>query len=574
MSTIEDLLASLTPQARQKLLAQLDARAAPDKVTRRARNEAPLSYAQRGLWFLSQLRPDDSVYNLCYSIQWPDALDLAALAAALADLTERHEVLRTILPALDGEPRQMILPSLPVPLPEVSLASDDIAGQDEWTRRAATAPFDLARGPLLRAAAIRRGDRCTLVLAVHHVIFDARSTEILLDELVRLYDARVSGRPAGLADLPVQFADFAAWQHDRIADHALDADLAYWRKKLDGLQPLSLAPHRQPGAGARSAGGAQSFHITDQLTVGLAALGRRRDATLFMVLLAGFVALLHGLTGRDDIAVGTSVTTRDRPETEGLIGYFLNTLVLRVELTGNMTFGELVELVKSTVLEAFEHKDMPFELLVEDLAPQRTPGVLPLVPVLFEFSGPSRSPGSYNAASKRLAVRGIAGKGARADLTLGISEIPGGLGGWVEYDLAVFDSGAIDRMCDRLLELLETVAAQPESVLAKLPFLADPILTDPILTDPTQTGTAPYVEPRDDMEAAVASMFAELIGVGRVSAHDDFFKIGGNSQLAVRLHACLLSDFGVDVPIGELFDDPTVEGMAEKLVGRIMRLFG
>lgn len=572
MSTLEDLLASLTPQARQELLAQLDAQSrngaadpavtshqARDTIVRRASGEAPLSYAQRGLWFLSQLRPDISVYNLCFLIDCPDGLDLAALEAALSDLTERHEVLRTAIPAPDGEPRQVIAPSPRVRLAEVSLASDDIAGYDKWARSETTAPFDLAGGPLLRATAVRRGERYTLVLVIHHIIFDARSAEILLDELVSLYDARVSGRPPELSDLPVQFADFAAWQHDRVAAHELDADLAYWRTKLDGLEPLALPADRRRGTVSRSAGAARSFHITEQLKASIAAVGRRQEATLFMVLLAGFVAFLYRYTGRDDIAVGTSVTTRDHPETERLIGYFLNTLVLRTKVPGDVTFFELVDLVKNTVLEAFEHKDVPFELLVEDLAPERSAGGSPLVPVRFELSGSSRSPASESGTSRWPMVRGVAGEGTRADLSLGLADAPDGLDGWIEYDLALFGSGAIDRVCDQLCGLLEAVAARPESVVSQLPFMTD---------------DEEYIEPRDDIEAAIASLFAELTGVERVSARDHFFKIGGDSQLALRLQERLTSDLGVEIPIGELLDDPTVEGMAGKFLRQIMRLLG
>ncbi len=486
MNSLGDLLASLTPQARKELLAQLERDemnpladavvlhgGMGDVIGRRASDDAPLSYAQRGLWFLNQLRPEDIAYNVCYAIEWAEELDLAALRAALNDLTDRHEILRTVIPAPGGEPRQVILPSLPVPLEEVSLACDDSAGEDKWTQSAATQPFDLKRGPLLRAMAIRRGGRHTLVLAVHHIIYDATSTPILLRELVRLYDARVSAQPPGLPDLPVQFADFAAWQRDGLAGDALDAHRVYWRAKLDGLRPLALSADRQRSNASRSAGAMYPFNISDRLRASLVAVGGAHYATLFMVLLAGFVALLHRYSGRDDIAVGTSVTLRDRPELEALIGFFLNTLVLRTKLPADVTFGQLIELVQDTVLDAFEHKDMPFELLVEDLAPERSLGAMPLVPVLFEFSGTGPAASSGGGASKRVVTRSIPGHGARADLTLAFSDLPRGLRGNLEYDLALFDADSMERMCGHFLRLLEAGAERPDVPVRRLPIVTE-----------------------------------------------------------------------------------------------------
>ncbi len=420
MSTLEELLASLDDEQRKALLAQLgnddlnrSSRQAVladiDTISPRASAAAPLSSAQRGLWFLHQLRPADSAYNICYAIDWPQAPDVAALSAALDDLTSRHEILRTTFPAgVGGEPSQVVLPALHVPLAEIDLADEDVASHEKWTHSTSVRPFDLERGPLIRTTLIRSGARSTLVLAVHHIVFDARSSEILLTELVALYRARVTGRPAGLDPLPVQYGDFAAWQHDRLAANLLDQDRslgqhrAYWHDKLAGLQALALPADRQRSWERTSAGAVRPFAVPGELRSRLVAVARQREATLFMVLLAGFVALLHRYTGREDLAVGTSVSSRNRPELEGLIGYFLNTLVLRCDLSAGLSFGDLVEQVRQTVLDAFEHQDLPFEQLVEDLAPERELGVLPLVPVLFAFNA-SRSAGQ--PAVSRLAGR-------------------------------------------------------------------------------------------------------------------------------------------------------------------------
>lgn len=281
MTELSELLARLDPAQRAALLAQLDGdavnqsgagavvtgemRAVSDDlraaIGRRRAAAAPLSLAQRGLWFLHQLRPEDTAYHICYAIEWTQRPDSAALSAALDDLVARHEALRTIFPATDGEPRQVILPALHVPLAEVDLAAGDSVSEQKWTESAAAQPFDLERGPLLRATLIRSGSRDTLVLALHHIIFDARSAEILLSELAASYDARLAGRPPALPALPVQFADFAAWQHELLAGSALDEDRAYWRTRLAGAQALALPADRQRGRVLRSAGAAHRFEV-------------------------------------------------------------------------------------------------------------------------------------------------------------------------------------------------------------------------------------------------------------------------------------------------------------------------
>lgn len=525
MSTLEELLASLDGEQRKALLAQLENddvnQSSPeavladiDTISRRASASAPLSSAQRGLWFLHQLRPEDSAYNICYAIDWPRPPEVAALSAALDDLTSRHEILRTTFPAgAGGEPSQVVLPALHVPLAAVDLADDDLASYDQWTHRTSTQPFDLERGPLIRTTLIRSGARSTLVLAVHHIVFDARSAEILLTELVTLYQARLTGRPAGLDQLPVQYGDFAAWQHEQLADQTLGQHRAYWHGRLAGLEALQLPADRQRGWARTSAGAVRPFAVPAGLRSRLVAVGRQHEATLFMVLLAGFAALLHRYTGRDDLAVGTSVSSRNRPELEGLIGYFLNTLVLRCDLSQALSFGDLVAQVRQTVLDAFEHQDVPFEQLVEYLAPERELGVLPLVPVLFAFNA-SRS-ASQPAAAGQPVVRGVAGQGARADLTLTLYDSPQGLRGSIEFDLALFDPETIERMAGRLLRLLWAAALDPEL----------PVFWLPIMTEEESAELASWNATAGVSAAAgtLTEMFARQarLAPGRIAVRDD-----------------------------------------------------
>lgn len=425
--------------------------------------EAPTAPAQQGLWLLHQVRPADASNHICYTVDWPRPVHPAVLAGALGELVARHEALRTIFPETRGEPRQVILPAQPVPLVVADLDPGDGLTVEQWAQAEARQPFDLTGGPLLRASLVRRGERHTLVLSVHHIIFDAWSADVLVDELSALCRARETGTDAGLAPLRAQYADYARCQADRLAGPALDRQRAYWRAKLaagQGPLPLPADHPRDPRGG--QAGATYRFLFPERLRTAIDDLGRRRGATRFMVALAGFQLLLHRWTGREDIAVGTAVTMRDRPEFEGLIGYCLNTLVLRADITGAESFGELIGQVRDTVLDAFDHRDLPFELVVRELAPARSPGVMPLINVVFALSsrGGGRKPGP---AADGVVVREVDTGGSRVDLTLGLEEDAeaGELRGALEYDPGLFREATIERLCGGLLRLLEAVAADP-----------------------------------------------------------------------------------------------------------------
>jgi hypothetical protein len=425
--------------------------------------EAPVAPAQQGLWLLHQIRPDDPSNHVCYLVTWPRPVSAAVLRAALGDLAARHEALRTVFPAVDGEPRQVIGPARPVALGEADLAPGGPTVQ-QWAQEEARQPFDLVTGPLLRATLVRRGEQHTLVLSVHHIIFDAWSADVLVDELSALRLARETGTDAGLAPLPAQYADFARWQRDRLAGPDLDRQRAYWRAKLAGGRgPLPLRAGQQAGSG----GATYPFAFPGPLREAMAGLGRRRGATTFMVALAGFQLLLHKWTGRGDIAVGTAVTVRDRAEFEGLIGYCLNTLVLRADITGEQSFGELLEQVRDTTLDALENRDLPFELLVRELSPQRSMDAMPLINVMFALS--SRGCGREKGpAAAGVVVHEVDTGGSRVDLTLGLKEDAGELRGTLEYDLGLLDPATAERLCGGLLRLIEAAAADPDLPTGRL----------------------------------------------------------------------------------------------------------
>jgi non-ribosomal peptide synthetase component F len=352
---------------------------------------APLSSGQRRMWLAQQMDPESPAANLLAPLRLDGALDVRALAAALTEVARRHEVLRTGIEAPDGEPVPAVMPPRPLLVPIVDLAGlpDPLAEEESLRLAAAEArlPFDLSRPPVLRTKLVRTAAGShLLLLTLHHVAADGWSIGVLMREVVALYGAFAAGLPSPLPELPIQYADYAAWQQDRLAAGDLAGDLAYWRQRLSGLAPLELP--RRTAFGSRAV--RPSLLLPESLIERMQELARQERATLFMAFAAAFGAFLGRLAERDDVAFATPVAGRVREETEGLIGFFVNTLVLRVDLGGNPTFRRLLERLRTTVGEAYAHQDLPFERLVEELAPERRPGRHPLVQSLLAFQNAPR----------------------------------------------------------------------------------------------------------------------------------------------------------------------------------------
>ncbi|HEX7242847.1 MAG TPA: amino acid adenylation domain-containing protein, partial [Longimicrobiaceae bacterium] len=360
------------------------------RIPRRAgAGPSPLSFAQQRLWFIHQLDPGSSAYNMPASLRLRGALDVRALRRSLAELVRRHEAVRTAFVDEGGEPVQVVLPAAAVPFPVL-----DLAGLPEEPRRAEALrrviedglrPFDLRRGPLLRVLLVRlAGDEWVLGFTMHHVVSDGWSMGVLAREVSALYAAYTRGGESPLPELEVQYADFAVWQRKRLAGEVLDAQLRYWRETLEGAPRVLELPTDHPrGSVLDVAEVGRPFEVSAATTRGLRALARRESATLFMTLLAGWQTLLGRYTGQDDVVVGTPIANRTSAELEGLIGFFVNTLVLRGDLSGDPGFGELLGRVRETTLGAFAHQDLPFEKLVEELAPERSVTHNPLFQVMF-----------------------------------------------------------------------------------------------------------------------------------------------------------------------------------------------
>jgi amino acid adenylation domain-containing protein len=437
--------------------------------------ELPLSFAQKRLWFLDQLVPGSSFYNVPASVRISGPLELRAIAAALHGVVRRHEALRTNFQAVEGRPRQTISPWRPFAVPCVDLSGLGAAERRSELARLASAearkPFDLASDPLYRFVLVRVGPADHALLAtLHHIVSDGWSNGILHRELAGLYQAAADRRPSPLPELPVQYVDFAVWQRRWLSGQVLARQLAYWKERLADPPRLELPGDRPRPRLATFRGASVRTTLPDDLRGRLSALARGRGATLYMVLLAGFETLLHRFSGQEDLLVGTPIANRNRAETEGLIGFFVNTLALRADLGGRPSFGELVERVRDVALGAYGHQDLPFERLVEALHPERDTGRNPLFQAAFVLQNfpDSLSP----SPGLTVAPLPVGHANAKFDLQLFMGETRGGLQALLEYATDLFDATTARRLLDHFVSILEGAAADPELPLDELPWLS------------------------------------------------------------------------------------------------------
>jgi amino acid adenylation domain-containing protein len=463
---------------------------------------APLSFAQERLWFLDRLMPGSPAYNLAVALRLDGALDVDALAEAFRRLVERHEALRTALPEREGRPVQEVAAAGAVVLQEIDLSGSPSPEAD--ARRLAEAdalrPFDLTAGPLLRATllVLEKKRRHVLLLSMHHIVSDAWSMGVLVDDLTALY----AGRP--LPELPVQYADYAVWQRERLNEAEVNRQLAFWRDQLAGAPPVLDLPTDRPRPAVQSLrGGMVPFELDvggSATSAALARLARQRGATLYMVLLAGWGTLLGRLADQRDLVLGTAVANRDRPEVERLIGFFVNTLAMRVDLTGAPSFEELLDRLRHRVLDAFSHRDLPFERLVEELHPARDRSRQPVFQAMLTFQNVPM--GRADLTGLTLTPLEIEGQTTKFDLTLTLFEEGGRIVGRLEYAGDLFDRATAERWLGGFGRLLAGAAAAPGSRVAELPLASLEELRQ-VLIRPNQTAAA---YPRD---ASLGDLFVE-----------------------------------------------------------------
>ncbi|MFG1750255.1 non-ribosomal peptide synthetase/MFS transporter [Streptosporangium sandarakinum] len=452
--------ASLSP-AKQALLARrLGGRAVAAAVPPRPPDTVPpLSPAQERLWFLEQYAPGTAAYTVAFAARLEGEIDEDALAGALTDVAARHESLRTrLVTTEDGGPGVVIDGT---PAAELTV-TDDLAAVDRETAR----PFDLARGPLLRALLVRLAPRNhVLLLTMHHAVTDGWSCDIVMEELLALHDARRRGGESGLAPAPLQYGDYACWLAGR--DH--DREIGYWREKLAGLPPLELPADRPRPAEQRWEGAAHGLALDPELSEAVAEVGRARGATPYMTLLAAFQVLLGRYAGQEDFAVGSPVSGRNLPELERVVGVFVNSLPMRADLAGDPTFAELLDRVRETALDAYAHQDLPFDRLVTELAVERDVSRSPVFQVMFALqnyrSAPLRTPGLTMSAFP------VETSASRFDLALYLFETPEGLRGNLTYSTALFRPDTVERMAACFETLLRSAAADPDTRISELELL-------------------------------------------------------------------------------------------------------
>ena len=436
----------------------------------------PLSHGQERMWFIDQFEPGNSIYNRPLFLRLKGDLKAAVLERCLNEIIRRHETLRTTFSAVDGQPFQVISPRQPL-----TLSLRDITGLTEGERKAevrrraieeAALPFDLGRGPLIRAILLRVGEEeHILLLTIHHVVFDGWSEGILFQELAVLYESFATGRPSRLPELPIRYADFAVWQRQWLQGEILDSQMAYWKKQLAGASVLEL-PTDHPRPSVQTFRGSKQFlFVPEVLTERLKAISRSEGTTLFMILLAAFQTLLHRYTGEDDIIVGSPVAGRNRTDVEGLIGFFVNTLILRTDFWGDPDFREVLRRVRKVALDAYAHQDLPFEKIVEEMHPQRNFSHSPLFQVLFVLQNtPTKAP---RLAGLTVTPVEVESKTATFDLSLLMVEEASSLKGTIEYSTDLFDEETIRRMIGHFQTLLESIVADPGTSVSRLSLLTD-----------------------------------------------------------------------------------------------------
>ena len=546
----------------------------------------PLSAAQQRLWFLDDLTSGGTEYNTGIGLRLSGELDIAALREALDALANRHESLRTTFDTVDGRGMQVVAEECDLPLRFVDMSAIEPDLREVAVERALTAelslPFDLRRGPLTKVTLLRLAENeHILLLGQHHIVTDGWSVKVLVDELTGLYSAHVRGTAAALPELPIQYPDFASWQREQLSGPALAEHLDYWRRKLSGLEPFEL-PTDRPRPRVRTTAGAIHRHdLPAGLVERLARIGQDRSATLFMTLTAAVQVLFAQYSGQQDIAIGAATSGRNRAELENLVGFFVNTVVLRAQVDTSRAFHDFLSEVRETALEAFAHDDAPFDRVVELLQPERDPGRTPLVDAMVVLQNATVKP--RTAGTLRITEHDLPRPSARFDLVFEFLPRNGSLTLAVEYRTDLFDAVTVERLAGHLGVLLEEIAADPGRLVGELPpaFVrldARPLSRNgkvdrralPAPQDAPQAAPAAagYTPPRTDAERTLAAIWAEVLRVARVGIHDNFFELGGDSILSIQV-VSRARQTGLGLASKDIFTHQTIAALAAAVTGPV-----
>lgn len=465
MSAWDEQLAKLTP-AKRALLERMRKQSGSDSGIRPRDRGRPtlLSYAQQRLWLVHQLDPESYLFNVPRGLRLRGALNIPALERGLSEIVRRHEVLRTVFAGEADSLEQVVLPVTPIELPVSEIAAEDAVREAIAEFRK---PFDLARGPMLRARLWRVGeDDHILLIVLHHIVSDAWTAAILFEELSALYGGGT------LAELPAQYADYAAWQREYLSGERLRSEIAWWVRNLEGAPAALRLPLDMPRPMKETSPGAMEVaSLPLPLLKSVRDLSRQESATLYMTLLAAYSVLLARYSGQDDIVTGTDFSTRTNVETEKMIGFFINLLPIRVRVTGNTTFRELVGMAKQAALDAYAHPDLPFERLVEELKPERVPSRHPVVQVLLVMQNIPRA--KREMEGLRVSDFEVPFNTSKFDLALFVEEKPDGLlGQWV-YHADLFWPETIRKMAGHFETLLASAVALPDLPVKELAMFSE-----------------------------------------------------------------------------------------------------
>ncbi|MFB2772712.1 condensation domain-containing protein [Pelatocladus sp. BLCC-F211] len=542
---------------------------APPLVPISRNDNLPLSFSQERLWFLEQLESRRaSAYNMPSAFRITGELDVVVLQQSLNEILRRHEALRTTFSSFEGKPIQVIHPELTLSLPIIKL--QDISPDQRETKamqlikEEVQRPFDLNQLPLLRTTLLHLDeDEYVLLLTVHHIVVDFWSKGILFQELSALYEAFSTGKPSPLPQLPIQYADFAAWQRQWLQGEFLEVLLEYWQQQLgNNLCELQLPTDRERSTLQPRRSAHQKLVLPEELTKKLKTLSRQEGTTLFVTLLAAFKVLLHRYTEQEDIFLCSPIANRNRKEVKGLIGYFVNLLILRTDLSGNPTFRELLKRVRKITSGGYAYQDLPVQQLVKSLNLLQTP----LSRVMF---------GLQNTAIQTFELPGLTVRSldidsgtADFDLYLYLLEEEGTLSAILKYNANLFDDTTIFQMLNHFQTVLENIIINPEqSILLLLPL--DKAEQQQLINKKQGKSSSNqkriYIAPRSPLELQLTQLWTQVLGIQSIGVKDNFFELGGESLLAMSLFAQIEKIFDKTLPLTTLLQAPTVEQLAKVL---------
>ncbi|ARU63537.1 hypothetical protein CBW65_22905 [Tumebacillus avium] len=556
--------------------------------------EREASYSQQRLWFLEQLEPDTVAHNVPEILRIQGTLDLAAVEKSLQTMFRRHDILRSNFVDRDGQAVQQIKPAdeFTYHLNLVDLThlpqEERYAAAERIAEEVTNTPFDLSRDLLVHLKLVKISDDDYVAAPVfHHIITDAWSMGVFFQELQMHYEAITQGEELDLPEPVLQFSDYAVWHRDWLAGESLQAQLAYWQEQLKGDLPVLQLPSDRPRPQDRTYEGSHhSLHLPMELTHKLHRFCQQEGTTMYMMLLTAYKTLLHLYSGQTDILVGSPIANRQKKELEELIGFFVNTLVMRTEINSELTFRELLQRVRSMALDAYANPDVPFEKLVEKLAPKRSLSHTPIFQTMFTLQNPNRGgkqslqmPGmSMEAAGLKLTRLGVEKKTAQFDLQLLMADGEDGLRAEFEYSSELFDEATIVRMAEHFQLLLEHIVEAPHAKITHLhPFTggeADRLFSKRLIhlpqAQPRQQDVQPaFLAPRTPLETELTQIFQSVFGFEKIGVQDDFFELGGHSLLATRAISRINQQFDVRLPLRALFETPTIAGLAKLIEGGV-----